>query len=245
MNESHLKVYKVWDLPTRLFHWINFTAVISLIFFGLIMLYKKELGITSVEAKIGLKEVHVIIGYVFVLNLVFRLLWGFAGNRYARWRAILPGRGFLQSVHDYKASLGAGSPQQFLGHNPMGRLAITAMLLLLLVMAGTGLIRAGTDIYYPPFGAYVAEYIAAPDTDPASLVPYDPTGTIAEKADRLKTFKGPFGLIHLYTAYILMFIIVIHITAVVYTEVREGGGIISAMFTGKKILSGKPVDDES
>ena len=245
MDESHFKLYRVWDLPTRLFHWINFTAVISLIFFGLIMLYKKELGITSVEAKIGLKEVHVIIGYIFVLNLGFRLLWGFIGNRYARWRAILPGKGFLQSVQDYKASLGAGKPQQFLGHNPLGRLAITVMLLLLIVMAGTGLIRAGTDIYYPPFGTYVAEYVAAPDTDPASLVPYDPTGTIAEKADRLKAFKKPFGIIHLYSAYILMFIIVIHIAAVVYTEVREGGGIISAMFTGRKVLSGKPVDEET
>jgi Ni/Fe-hydrogenase 1 B-type cytochrome subunit len=245
MNESNLSVYKVWDLPTRLFHWINFTAVISLIFFGLIMLYKKELGISSVEAKIGLKEVHVIIGYIFVVNLGIRLLWGFVGNRYARWRAILPGKGFLQSVHDYKTALGAGKPQQFLGHNPMGRLAITFMLLLLIIMAGTGLIRAGTDIYYPPFGAYVAEFVAAPNTDPDSLIPYDPTGTDAEKVDRLKAFKGPFGIIHLYTAYILMFIIVVHIAAVVYTEVREGGGIISAMFTGKKVLSGKPVDDEA
>jgi cytochrome b len=245
MDESHLKLYRVWDLPTRLFHWINFTAVISLIFFGLIMLYKKELGITSVEAKIGLKEVHVIIGYIFVLNLGFRLFWGFVGNHYARWRAILPGKGFLQSVHDYKASLGAGNPQQFLGHNPMGRLAITVMLLLLIIMAATGLIRAGTDIYYPPFGAYVAEFVAAPNTDPDSLIPYDPTGTDAEKVDRLNAFKGPFGTIHLYTAFILMFIIVVHIAAVVYTEVREGGGIISAMFTGKKVLSGKPVDDEA
>jgi Ni/Fe-hydrogenase 1 B-type cytochrome subunit len=245
MDTSNLKAYRVWDLPTRLFHWINFTAVISLIFFGLVMLYKKELGITSVEAKIALKEVHVIIGYVFVLNLGFRILWGFIGNQYARWRAILPGTGFLQSVHDYKASLAAGNPQQFLGHNPLGRLAITVMLMLLIVMATSGLIRAGTDIYYPPFGAYVADYVAAPGTDPASLVPYDPAGTIAEKADRLNAFKKPFGLIHLYSAYILMLIIVIHITAVVYTEVREGGGIISAMFSGRKVLSGKPVDGES
>lgn len=244
MNSSNLKAYRVWDLPTRLFHWINFTAVISLIFFGLIMLYKKELGITSVEAKIGLKEVHVIIGYVFVLNLVFRLFWGFIGNQHARWRAILPGKGFLQSVHDYKASLATGKPRQFLGHNPLGRLAITVMLLLLIVMAATGLIRAGTDIYYPPFGAYVAEYVAAPGTNPASLVPYDPTGTIAEKTERVTAFKKPFGIVHLYSAYILMFIIVLHIAAVVYTEVREGGGIISAMFSGRKVLSGKPVDGE-
>ncbi|MEN8205190.1 MAG: cytochrome b/b6 domain-containing protein [Pseudomonadota bacterium] len=244
MNDALLREYRVWDLPTRLFHWINFTSVISLIFFGLIMLYKKELGITSVEAKIGLKEVHVIIGYVFVLNLAFRILWGFIGNHFARWRTTLPGKGFLQSVRDYKASLGTDSPQQFLGHNPLGRLAVSVMLVLLIIMAVTGLIRAGTDIYYPPFGAFVADYIAAPGSDPDSLVPYDPTGADAERLDRLKAFKGPFGDIHIYTAFILMFLIVVHIAAVVFTEVREGGSIISAMFTGRKVLSGKPVDGE-
>ena len=242
MIATHLKLYKVWDLPTRLFHWINFTTIIGLIIFGLIMLYKKELGITSVEAKIGLKEVHVLIGYVFVLNLAFRILWGFIGNHFARWRTTLPGKGFLQSVRDYKTSLGTENPQQFLGHNPPGRLAVTVMLALMVVMAFTGLIRAGTDIYYPPFGAWVADYVAAPGTDPGSLVPYDPTGVDAEKLDRLKAFKGPFGKVHIYTSYILMFIIVVHIAAVVITEVREGGSIISAMFTGRKVLSGKPVD---
>ena len=244
MNATPLKEYKVWDLPTRLFHWINFTAVIGLIIFGLIMLYKKELGITSVEAKIGLKEVHVIIGYVFVLNLAFRILWGFIGNHFARWRTTLPGKGFLQSVRDYKASLGTDQPQQFLGHNPAGRIAVTVMLVLLIVMAVTGLIRASTDIYFPPFGEFVEDYVAAPGVDPDSLIPYDPAGVDAEKLDRLKAFKGPFGDIHLYAAFILMFIIVVHIAAVVFTDVREGGSIISAMFTGRKVLSGKPVDGE-
>ena len=63
------KIYHVWDLPVRLFHWVNFLSVISLLFMGFIMLYKKELGITSLDAKIALKQVHVIIGYVFVVNL--------------------------------------------------------------------------------------------------------------------------------------------------------------------------------
>jgi len=38
-------------------------------------------------------------------------------------------------------------------------------------------------------------------------------------------------------------VIVIHITGVVVTELREGGGIVSAMFTGQKILDRKPADD--
>ncbi|MGB5179897.1 MAG: cytochrome b/b6 domain-containing protein [Gammaproteobacteria bacterium] len=245
MNNPELNVYKAWDLPVRIFHWVNFSAVIGLIIFGLLMLYKKELGITSMEAKISLKTIHVIIGYVFVVNLAVRILWGFIGNRYARWRSILPGRGFVQALRDYRASLSAGKPQQFIGHNPPGRLAVCALLLLMVVMAITGLIRAGTDIYYPPFGSLVASYVAAPGTDPASLVPYDPAGMEPARAGRLKAFKEPFGIIHLYTAFTLMFLIVVHIFAVVFVEVREGGGLISAMFTGNKVLSGKPVDDES
>ncbi len=245
MNNPQLRPYKAWDLPVRIFHWVNFTAVIGLIIFGLLMLFKKELGITSIEAKISLKTIHVIIGYVFVLNLAVRIFWGFIGNRHARWRSILPGRGFVQALRDYRASVSAGKPQQFIGHNPPGRLAVCALLLLMVVMAITGLIRAGTDIYYPPFGSLVAGYVAAPGTDPASLVPYDPTGMEPSRAEALKAFKDPFGIIHLYTAYMLMFLIVIHIFAVVFVEVREGGGLISAMFSGNKVLSGKPVDGES
>ena len=85
MKEAILKQYKVWDLPTRIFHWVNFTTVILLLLIGTLMLYKKDLGITSLDAKIAIKEIHVLIGYVFVLNLLIRVVWGFIGNRFARW----------------------------------------------------------------------------------------------------------------------------------------------------------------
>lgn len=244
MNNTHLRQYRVWDLPTRVFHWLNFLTIISLIFVGLIMLFKKELGITGVEAKVGLKEVHVIIGYVFVLNFAWRIIWGFIGNRYARWSNIIPHRGFGNIVRNYLRSVRSGEPQQYIGHNPMGRLAITFILLLMLSMAVTGLVRAGTDIYYPPFGSLVTEYIAEPGTDPDSIKPYMPDGTDKEKVDKLKAFKGPFGKIHIYGSYVLMFMIVLHIFFVVRAEIREGGSLITAMFTGKKILSGKPEDTE-
>lgn len=64
------------------------------------------------------------------------------------------------------------------------------------------------------------------------------------KAANLKAFKGPFGEAHIYASYTLMFMIMLHIFFVVRAEVRDGGGLISAMFTGKKILSGNPVDTE-
>lgn len=242
MTNTQFKEYKAWDVPTRLFHWVNFTAIIGLIIMGLIMLFKKELGITGIDAKVGLKEVHIIIGYVFVLNFTWRIIWGFIGNKYARWRNILPRKGFTSVVRSYIQSVKNGEAEQYIGHNPMGRLAISFIYLLLLTMAVTGLVRAGTDIYYPPFGSMVAEYIAEPGTDPSSILPYVADGTNKEKAASLKAFKSPFGKIHLYSSYVLMFMIVLHIFFVVRVEIKEGGSLVTAMFTGKKILTKKPVD---
>jgi cytochrome b len=244
MADSFFREYKVWDLPTRFFHWINFLTIICLIFFGLVMLFKKELGITGIEAKVTLKEIHVIIGYVFVLNLVWRIIWGFIGNRFSRWRQILPLKGFKNTLSNYISSIKNGDPQTFAGHSPTGRLAVTFIFLLLIIMAITGLVRAGTDIYYPPLGSFVADYITQPGTDPDSIQPYVDAGTDQEKVKKLKAFKGPFGKVHIYTSYVLMFMIALHIFVVIRIEIREGGSLISAMFTGKKILTKKPVDLE-
>ena len=234
-----LKEYRVWDAPTRIFHWVNFTTVLLLIFMGLMMLFKKDMGITSMDAKIAMKTIHVLIGYVFVINLVVRMGWAFIGNRYARWFAMLPNRRFFADVKVYLA----GEPKQYLGHNPLGRIAVTVMMISLLVMAVTGLVRAGTDIYYPPFGSIAAEYVAAEGVDPATLQPYDKTFVDAAKMKELSAFKGPFGEVHIYTSYFLMLMILLHIFAVAHVEITEGGGLVSAMISGRKTLRREPEDN--
>jgi len=239
-----LKEYKVWDGPTRIFHWVNLTTVVLLIFMGLMMLFKQDMGITSLEAKITLKTMHVLIGYVFVLNLLVRIAWAFIGNRFARWSAMLPGKGFGDDVKVYLASIKSGEPKQYLGHNPLGRLAVAVIMASLIVMAVTGLIRAGTDIYYPPFGSIAAEYVAAEGIDPATLKPYDKIFVDAARMKELGTFKKPFGVVHLYTAYFLMLLIALHIFAVVRTEITERVTLVSAMISGRKTLSREPEDRE-
>ena len=196
MSQSY-KSYSTWSSSVRWFHWINVLCVIGLIFVGLIMLYKNELGISSLEAKVGLKELHVIIGYVFVTNLVIRLIFAFIGPASARYSAFIPGKGFISSLKSYHASLKTGKPQQFIGHNPLGKLEITALFTSLIILAVSGLIRAGTDIYYPPFGLAVVSYIAEDGIDPGSLIPYQKEGVNEEKMASLKAFKSPFGKIHL------------------------------------------------
>ncbi len=167
MTSSRFTQYRVWDLPVRLFHWINFLSVFGLIGVALIMMNKQALGITGVDAKIGLKILHATIGYIFVVNLLVRLAWGFFANRYGRWNQILPVKGFAALLSTYVESVRNGEPQPFLGHNPLGRVAVTLMLLLMLILTISGLVRAGTDVYYPPFGTLAADYVAAPGTDPA------------------------------------------------------------------------------
>ena len=243
MSNTACRSVRVWDLPTRLFHWINFLSILSLIFLGMIMLFKKDLGITSLEARIALKELHVLVGYVFVLNLLWRIVWGFMGNRYARWKNILPGKGFAATLKGYMEAMKQGEPQTWAGHNPLGRLAVTFILLLMLVLSVSGLIRAGTDIYYPPFGGSIAAWVAAPGVAPESIKPYDKTGMDEQKAASLKSFKGPFGEIHKLTAYILMAMILLHIFFVIFADAKEKNGLISAMFTGRKFLE-KPAVDE-
>lgn len=243
MSAHEYRTYRVWDAPTRWFHWINVLSVLGLIGVGLVILFNRDLGI-SLDGKVTLKKIHVIIGYVFVLNLLWRLVWGFFGNAHARWRAVLPGGpGYLHAVRAYAAAFMEGHPQAYVGHNPLGRLAVTVIFLLLVVLAATGLVRAGTDLYYPPFGGFAAAYVAKPGVDPGDLVPEDMTLVDPVKYDRSKAFRRPFGVVHKWSSYLLMAMIVLHVAAVVITELREGGGIVSAMFTGRKVLTSEPVDE--
>lgn len=240
MND--LKSYPAWDAGVRWFHWINVVCVIGLVAVALAIMNTKALGVTD-AGKILLKTVHVLIGYVFALNLLWRLVWAFVGGPRARWRAILPGGpGYLDSVKAYKASLRTGQPAQYIGHNPAGRVAVTLLLALLLVQAVTGLVLAGTDIFYPPLGAWIAGWIAAPGVDPATLVPYAKEMYDPAAFEAMRAFRGPFIEIHETNFFVLCLVVLVHIVAVVVTELRGGGNLVSAMISGRKVLRGKPED---
>ena len=220
---NEYKEYKVWDIPTRIFHWVNFLTVLGLIFVACIMMFKKELGITGIEAKIALKEVHIIIGYVFASNLLVRIIWGFIGGKYSRWQTILPGKGYLTQLQGYIRSIKAGTPDTYQGHNPLGRLAILAMILLMITLMLSGFIRAGTDVYYPPFGGTIAQYVANETTPAQDILPYNLNGTDPHKMANIKVVKSFFGKVHEIAAFTLMFIVLLHIFIVIRMEVREGG----------------------
>ena len=235
-----LAEYRVWDRTQRIFHWINALAVLALAGIGLVILNADALGIPDDPGMIALKTAHVYVGYVFAINLAWRLVWAFVGGRYARWSALLPlNKGFGRQLRAFVSALRAGRYPAHLGHSPLARIVLSAIVLLLAVQAATGLVLAGTDVYMPPLGGYFAERVAADTHDPALVRPYAPDTVNAQAYAAVRAFRAPVVALHEYTFFALAALIVIHVSAAVFAEVK-GGSVISAMFTGRKTL-----DDEA
>lgn len=243
-----LTSYHAWDRSVRVFHWLNVLCIIGLSAVGLIILYNKSFGV-SPDGKILLKTIHAYIGYVFFFNLSWRIIWGFFGNKYARWAAILPlGKGYSQSVKDYINSVKTEEPQAYVGHNPLARLMVTLLFILLTTQATTGLILAGTDLYLPPFGHEIAEWVTDAGEDHSkieNLKAGSKEGTVAESYQEMRDFRKPIITTHKYSFYLLMLAIIFHIIAVVITEIKEKSGLVSAMFSGNKVFDKQPVDFDS
>lgn len=244
-KSEEIKCYPVWDLGVRLFHWINVLCVMSLIAVGIVILNSKSLGITN-DGKIILKTLHVYIGYVFAVNLGWRFIRGFFGGKYARWKAILPlGKKYKALLSAWIKGEKTHNPPNFLGHNPIARLMVTLLFLLLSVQTITGLVLAGTDLYMPPFGHEIAKWVSDAPADGSKsleLKPYSKVNVNPESYKEMRAFRKPFIKTHVFVFYTLLAAILFHVAGVVFTEVKEKSGLISAMFTGNKFFSKKPID---
>lgn len=119
---------QVWDLPTRLFHWLLVSGV----------------AICFVTGNIGgtAMSLHMLSGLVVLGLLLFRLGWGVAGGQQSRFSTFVRGP---RAVTGYAIDLLRGASPRYLGHNPLGGWSILAMLLALAVQVGTGLF-ASDDI---------------------------------------------------------------------------------------------------
>ena len=121
MNLQTVRV-RVWDLPTRLFHWTLMLCVIG----------------SVVSAKIGGNAMvwHFRFGYVVLALLAFRLLWGLVGGHWSRFASFVYGPAALRRYLQ-----GASRPDDHheVGHSPLGALSVFALLALLAAQVGTGL----------------------------------------------------------------------------------------------------------
>lgn len=199
----------------------------------------------STDGKILLKTWHVYFGYIFVINLAWRLIWAFIGSESARWKNILPlGSSYKKQMCQFLAARKENRPAYFLGHNPLGRIMVIFLFLFLSIQAVSGLVLAGTDVYMPPFGNAMAEWVSEDKTKANEIKPYSKVNVNEESYKEMRAFRKPFITTHYYVFYVLLLAIVLHLIGVIYAELKERNGIVSAMFTGKKVFPEKPVDTE-
>lgn len=137
MPGDTLQTVRVWDLPTRLFHWSLAVGVIALL----------------VTGKIGGAAMlwHSRVGYAVISLLLTRIAWGFVGGYWSRFPAFsYPPR----SVIDYLRR--PPDPKLAVGHTPIGAVSVYAMLAFLVAQAGTGLFSDDRADFSGPLSIFVS-----------------------------------------------------------------------------------------
>jgi cytochrome b len=185
------KIYpiRVWDIPTRLFHWL---------LVGLVIL-------SFITAKMGgsAMKYHEWSGVAILVLAVFRLAWGFIGGQQSRFSTFVKGPA---AVIRYASSLLRKDLKQHIGHNPLGGWSIIAMLISLLIQAGTGLFANDDILTEGPLYALVSK----------------------QTSDWLTG-------IHLLNQKILLVLVLIHIAAIIFYLTAKRENLIKPMITGNKI----------
>lgn len=187
--KDNVNRYRVWDLPTRIFHW-------ALVILVGVSIYTGRNG--------GFQEMdyHMLSGYGILALILFRVIWGFVGSKHARFSDFIrPG-----AIISYSRTLFSRSDESKKrpGHNPLGALSVLAILIVLLVQAGSGLF-ANDDIFLEGPLTHLVDN---------------------ETSDDLTS-------IHHLASEVLYVLIGLHLLAIIFYQFFKRESLILPMITGK------------
>lgn len=112
---------RVWDLPTRVFHWALVACIVG--------------SVTTAQIGGEAMAWHFRCGYTVLTLLLFRIVWGVLGGRWSRFASFV-----YSPATVYRYLKGEGPPVHSIGHNPLGAVSVFALLGFLLLQVATGLI---------------------------------------------------------------------------------------------------------
>ncbi|CDH43992.1 MAG: cytochrome b/b6 domain-containing protein [Candidatus Competibacteraceae bacterium] len=192
----------VWDPLVRLFHW---TLVIAFVLAYCTQSEWFEEIRDRLLSEEWLQTLHVWAGYTLAGLLLFRLLWGFVGPRYARFSDFVYGP---REVLIYVKSVLTLRAPRHLGHNPAGGMMIIVLLLSLTITVAAGLMLYGADKGLGPLA-----------------------GLLANSSDgAIDTFKE----LHEFFANFTVILVVGHLIGVVWESLLHRENLARAMITGRK-----------
>ena len=213
------RVY-VWEQPVRIYHWLNALVIIVLIATGfyianpLVIQSGKEPSQRFVMGWV--RMIHFIASYIFLFNFLFRIYWGFVGNKYSSWKQFIPtSRKFFKEMwHVFKMDILMlkGKEHMSVGHNAMAGIIYFFSFIAFLVQCLTG------------FGLYASMSTNWWFPKLFSWVPY--------------MFGGDIFLrqVHHWTMWFFILFAVIHVYLVFYHDYVEGRGEMSSMGGGWKFI---------
>lgn len=135
----NLPSYRVWDLPTRIFHWLIVVLVLA--------------QWASAQWNWLPMTFHFYAGYTTVALVIARIAWGVVGSQSSRFSAFVHGPTTLAR---YLAQARTRAPERIAGHNPLGGWAVLAMLAALLFQGVTGLFSSDDIALYGPLSEQVS-----------------------------------------------------------------------------------------
>lgn len=189
MSDKNPSQVKVWDMPVRLFHWLTVA--------GCVLAY--------VSAEMHKMALHEWVGYVLLAVLLFRVVWGFVGSRYARFSSFLFSP---QQTLAYVRSLRGGHPAHYYGHNPAGAVMVFALMGVLAAIFVSGLVTLAVIDYEGPL-----LFLANAVTDETAYL---------------------FRQAHDWLVNIALVLIPLHLLGVVAGSLQHKENLARAMVTGMK-----------
>jgi cytochrome b len=145
--KTSLNPVRVWDLPTRAFHWVLALTIVG----------------SVVSAKIGGGAMvwHFRFGHVVLALLAFRLVWGLIGGRWSRFASFIYAPG---TVLRYLRGQSRADEHHEVGHSPLGSLSVFALLGFLAFQVATGLVADDEIANVGPLNRFVSGSLAGQAT---------------------------------------------------------------------------------
>ena len=212
------RVY-VWELPVRIFHWLNAGSILVLIVTGfligtpLALMSSKD---PSSQYLMGtVRFLHFAAAYIFLFNFLFRLYWGFVGNKYSQWHQFIPrDKKFFKEIWEIlKIDILQlrGKEHVGIGHNALAGFIyfLTFIAFLVQIITGFGLYANTSDWWLPQMFFWVKPLLG---------------GDI-----ELRAF-------HHWAMWFFILFTVVHVYLVFYHDYVEGRGEISSMGGGWKFI---------
>lgn len=223
MSTTSMRRVYVWELPVRLYHWVNALCVVVLAATGYLIGRPIPIAFSG-EAWASywfgwVRFLHFAFAFVFFFNFLGRLYWGFAGNRYARWDNFLPlspallRRQWREVVEVLKVDVLQAQvrPMASVGHNALAGWTyfLTFLAFLFQSVTGFGMYAAMSDAWLPQLFAWVVPLMG-----------------------------GDFAVRQWHHAMMWFFVIfsMVHVYLVFYHDYVEGRGVISSMAGGWKFV---------